>query len=78
MQKSLCQINNTSSNHVIYRKTQLQGDGCTQLSIYILSIDWIHLWATPADPGVEALLSGFAELIPNWHVESNLEISQWH
>lgn len=39
MQKSLCQINNTSSNHVIYRKTQLQGDGCTQLSIYILSID---------------------------------------
>lgn len=55
MQQILCQINNTSPNHVISTKTQSQGDGCAQLSICILSTNWAHLWATAADPGVEAL-----------------------
>lgn len=63
MQKILCQINDTSLNHVIYLKPQLQGDGCTQLPICILLIDGALLWATEADLRVEAPLAHRALLV---------------
>lgn len=57
MQEILCQVHNTSLNHVIYMNTQLQGDGETQLSICILLINWALLWATVAALKVESPLS---------------------
>lgn len=79
MQKSLCQINNTSSNHVIYRKAQLQDDGCTQLSTYILLIDWTPFWATPRDPGVEALLPFMVfwahSQLTHWEQSRNISVA---
>lgn len=57
MQKVLFQINNTSPSPTIYMETRLQGDGCSQLFIRILLADGALLWATVADPEVEAPLS---------------------
>lgn len=65
MQKILFPINDTSPNHVLYTKTQLQGDGCTQLFIHIFLINWLLLRATGRPRGEGSPMpQGFAELTP--------------